>query len=495
MGRQIKLLMRLKLCNFCGINEYRFGKDPKKKRRFLMLTAVWMFLIVMMAGYIGLTIYGLCFMKMGELVPKVTAVAIAVMTLFFSFFKAGSVIFDQKTYELQIALPISKTAIVVSRFLSMYVSNLLLSLGIMAMAMIIYGALEKPQISFYIYGIIGAFFLPILPLTIATILGAGITAISSGWRHKNLISTGLTLALVIGIFGGSTLLSSQDESQLMQSLGNMAQTLEDQVAHIYPPAVWLGNVMTQGKVSGLFLLLAASIVPFLLMVLILQKYFQKICSALQTTYKAGNYQMKELSTHSLLKSLWIRELRHYFSSTIYVTNTMVGYILMVVIAGALLFTGLDKLNEMLGISGISLAAVPFLLGAMPAMMPLTAASISMEGKQWWLLQTLPIPKRTMIFSKILADLTVVFPFYLLAEVLVCIAVKPQGAMLLWYLLIPAVYIVGSAFVGLFVNMKFPVLNWESETQVVKQGAATFLTMLVAMVAVVIPIGIIIALKL
>ena len=49
----------------------------------------------------------------------------------------------------------------------------------------------------------------LLPLTVATILGAVILAVSARWKHKNLVNIGLTLLLILGVLGGSMVLSWQ----------------------------------------------------------------------------------------------------------------------------------------------------------------------------------------------------------------------------------------------------------------------------------------------
>ena len=43
---------------------------------------------------------------------------------------------------------------------------------------------------------------------------------------------------------------------------------------------------------------------------------------------------------------------------------------------------------------------PFMLAVMPAMMPTTSVSISMEGKQCWILQSLPVSKEKIIQATI-----------------------------------------------------------------------------------------------
>ena len=72
------------------------------------------------------------------------------------------------------------------------------------------------------------------------------------------------------------------------------------------------------------------------------------------------------------------------------------------------------------------------------------------------------------------NLLLVLPFYLAAEVMLFLAVRPGIMEALWTLLVPAVTIVFSCVYGITVNLHFPVLNWESEVSVVKQSASAVL---------------------
>lgn len=139
--------------------------------------------------------------------------------------------------------------------------------------------------------------------------------------------------------------------------------------------------------------------------------------------------MQAQKKSSLLKALYIKEIKRYFASNIYVLNTLIGYILMVAIAVMLAFTGIDKLEGYLTMSGgepLTLPfplgnLVPFLLSLMLMMGSTTASSISMEGKQWWIPKSLPIPARTILDSKMLVGLSLMLPAVLISGAVLVIS--------------------------------------------------------------------------
>lgn len=492
MTRQTKLLAKLSLCNLFGLNEFRFTKDSKKKTRYYLFALLWLLLLVMLGGYVCSASCGLILMGMGNLVPAVLVMSVSMVTFLFTVIKAEPVLFHKSSYESQIALPVTIRSIIASRFLSMYFTNLLLGMLVMLPGMAVYGIMEHPAFPFYLFGFLSVLFLPLLPITLASMLGALIAGLSSRWRRKNLAAILLTLLLVSAILAGSLLMSRIEEEQLVTALEELALLLEAQVRRFYPPALWVADAMVQGNPLSMLLFLGVSLGAFLLFLEALRPFYGKICGLLGAREAKGNYRMKELKANSVLRSLTERELRHYFSSTLYVTNTLIGQLMMVLLAAAILIMGIQSVESMLGMPGIVRKALPVLLGFLPAMMPMTACSISMEGKHWWMLQTLPVTRRQLVWSKVGAALLVSLPFYLLSETLLLIALKPHAADMAWQLAVPLAYILFSARAGLAINEKFPLFNWENEIRPVKQGAATFLTLLATSISALVPIGVLMA---
>lgn len=120
---------------------------------------------------------------------------------------------------------------------------------------------------------------------------------------------------------------------------------------------------------------------------------------------------------------------------------------MVAIAVMLAFTGIDKLEGYLTMSGgesltlpFSLGnLVPFLLSLMLMMGSTTSSSISMEGKQWWIPKSLPIPARTILDSKMLVGLSLMLPAVLISGAVLVISGQTGGVNPVWLFLVPGAY--------------------------------------------------------
>ncbi len=487
MTRQIRLLTKLSLYGMFGFNEFRHTKDGKKKLRYCLMGVLWVFLILMLAGYVGLTSYGLAVMGMGYLAPAVLGMLVSLVTFLFTIAKAGPVLFDQRAYEKQVALPVEAKSIIVSRFLSMYFTDMLLGLVVMLPGMAVYGAVERPGFGFYLYGAVVIFFLPLLPLTAASVVGAVIAGISGRWKRKNLVSILLTMSFVCVILVGSMSLGGLDESQLGSMMEELAGQLERQIGRLYPPAIWISRAMVSGQVAWLLAFLGVSLGSFLIFLELLGHFYSKVCQMLSAREARGNYQMQQLQAKSVMRSLVEREWRRYFASSVYVVNTLTGELMMVLLALGVALAGRDTVDRLLGLPGAVDRTLPVLLGALPVMMPLTACSLSMEGKNWWMTQTLPVARRELIWSKVNLQLIVALPFYLVSEVALIVALRPDLTEAICLLAVPAAYILFGARAGIAVNEKFPVFDWDSEAKVVKQGASAFLMMVIGLATAAVPI--------
>ena len=193
MGKQIYNLTKLQLKNIYGINVFRFTKNQKEKRQKMAMGMVIAFLIVFAACYMGGMAYGYIYLGLSKLLPAYLIMLSSIIILFFSIFKAGSVIFQKNAYDILASLPITQSAIVISRFIRMYVENMLLTFIVMLPPMVVYGVMIKPEFSFYIIGLIVTLFIPLLPITISVFIGAVITAIASRMKRKSLVSAILSI--------------------------------------------------------------------------------------------------------------------------------------------------------------------------------------------------------------------------------------------------------------------------------------------------------------
>lgn len=489
MISQVMRLCRLQLGNLFGINVIIHTKDKAKKYKFIALSVVWIMLIFMAVGYVSAFSYGLASMGMAVIIPMYLYAIASIIILFFSFFKAGNTLFAMKGYEMMISLPVSRASIIISRYLCMYFMDMLVEMLIMIPGLVVYSCFEQTSLIFYLVFILGSLFLPLLPLTISSVLGAIITAVSSRARHRSFVETILTMILALGVMIGSFWLSDNESMLTEEMLKNMADLLSQQIGGIYPPAIWFTKALS-GEIVSFCLLLGVPAVIFTVFVAILQKYFQRICGAIHSVASKNDFKMTKLKKNSHIVSLWHKELKRYFASSVYVTNTMICFAMAVILSMAVFFMGIEQIETVLGIPDIGavlIKCIPFAVSCIFCMVSTTACSISIEGNTFWQIQALPVNAKEVYDSKILVNLSVAFPFYLISVIFLGLALKPSLSELVWLVVLPVVYLCFSSVLGISVNLTFPNFEWENEVSVVKQSASMMIAMFTGVLSGVIPI--------
>ena len=479
-GKQLAALTKLQLTNLYGINVYRNLKDPKEKKKKFWMGIAYAAVAIMMMSYVGGLTYGYVYIGLADILPAYLIMLTSLIILMFSVFKAGEVIFQKNFYDMLASLPLQNSAIVISRFVRLYVENLLLAVGVMVPAIAVFGFLVKPEWGFYVIGLITAIFIPLLPITISVFVGALIVAISSRSRHKNVVSIVLSMVLVVAIMLGSMRLSTLTEEIDIQALQSLLNVILEIIGTIYPPALWLGNAMLTGDFVTCFACIGGGFSVFAFVIGLVSANYTWISEGLHSTSAKHNYKMEHLETTQTLGALYKREFKRYFSSGVYVTNTMVSPIMGILFAAAMLFVTPDQLAgmapEFYEETGVMLEMrnmFPLALAMTFSMMPITAVSVSMEGKQWWIVKTLPIRAKELLDSKLLMNLTITGPFCLLASVLVIIGQKASFMEAIWIFIVPLLTMLFSCVYGQFVNLKLPVFDWENEVSIVKQSASAF----------------------
>lgn len=478
--KQFEALTKLQLVNLYGMNVYRNLKDSKEKKKKFWLGMAYAFVIIAMMSYVGGLTYGYVYIGLADILPAYLIMIASLVILMFSIFKAGNIIFQKNSYDILSSLPVKNSSIVISRFIRMYVENLLLTVVVMLPAIVVFGVLVKPAWSFYVIGLIVTAFIPLLPITVSVFVGALIIAVSSRSKHKNLVSILLSVVLIVAIMLGGMQLSTVEENIDIEAIQNMLHMVLDIINSIYPPAVWLGQAMLTGDFLTCIGCAGAGILVFAMVMWLVSANYKWISAGLYSTNAKHDYRMENLEKTQMLGALYKREFKRYFASSVYVTNTIVSPIMGMLFAVAMFFAGPEQLEriaaEFYTESGMMLQIrnmLPMMLAMIFCMMPITAVSISMEGRQWWIIKTLPIRAKDLLDSKLLMNLSVIAPFYLISVFLVSIGQKVSPMEFVWILFVPLAAMLFSCVFGQTVNLKMAVFDWENEVTIVKQSASAF----------------------
>lgn len=475
------LLCRAALYGVLGINEARFGRDKKKRSRTRKMFVLYGVFGAMGVGYTTELSFLLMQFGLADAVLPLLALLITAVCLMFSVAHAGTQLFDLRRYEQEAALPLRPAAIVTARILTLLLENTVLSFLLVLPGGIVYGVCSGAPIMYYPLLLLAVLLLPLLPTAAAMLLGTLISGIASRMRHRNAVTTALSMAVVLAAVLLPSLTSNMEDAELVQIIGSFGTS----IGQSWPPAAWFGTGLGSLDIGRYLLFVLLSVGSFALVSLLVGRFYTAICTALSAHAARGRFKVSREQRRPLLSALYRRELSLYFSYSLYVTNTLVGNVLSIVIGGALLFGGAASFAEAFPLPPETLRMlIPFLLSLPCMLSPTTASAISVEGRRWWQLRCLPLRDAEVLGAKLLVGLTVSLPCYAVAVVLSCLALRPSGTELAALLLIPLAYCLLALALGLALNLRLPNLHWEQVAEAVKQGMALLLTMLTGFVSVV-----------
>ena len=114
------------------------------------------------------------------------------------------------------------------------------------------------------------------------------------------------------------------------------------------------------------------------------------------------------------------------------------------------------------------------------MTSITNSVISLEGRNINILKSLPIKTKEILLSKVYAALTITTIPIIIGDIILFIRFKlsifEMLLLLVFSILIPLI----SHFIGIIINLKYPKLDFDNSSEVVKQSTSSFISVLIGM---------------
>lgn len=396
--------------------------------------------------------------------------------LFANVFRIKSILFDFKDYDLLMSLPIRRSSILSSKIVSLYIIDLIYTLIIMLPGYVSYvTTLDMPHDAMFFLLLLT---IPIIPILVSIILGTIITWITSLFRNKNIGSYVVNLSIIfIALFISFTSMGLSDEVVVSQSI-NMV----DSLSKYYPFTTLFVSLLENINIINLLIYF---LIPILLMgifMIFVNKGYVSLRSKLLRQKVRNNYKVNEYKNNSPLIRLYKKELKKYFSNSMYVINTAFGCVIMIIIVLAMLFN--NDLISQLGNLEILKSNIFLVLSLFCSLSSTTNASISLEGKSLWIMKSIPVKPSIIFLSKIMVNLTILVPTVILAATFFGIYLNlPFMSRILLYI-VPLTYSIFISIMGLILNLIFPKFDFANEMNVIKQSLPVFLTTLIGMIMVI-----------
>ena len=212
---------------------------------------------------------------------------------------------------------------------------------------------------------------------------------------------------------------------------------------------------------------------------VIARSFLKIATATGSVKKV-RFEHKAVRAQSVQRALRRKELSRFAASPNYMLNCGLGIVTLPVAGIALLIKGRALAQLLDDAFGAGADIVPVLLSAalclLASMNDMAAPSVSLEGRQLWLAQSLPVTPWQVLRAKLDMQLLLTGVPVLFCA-LCAVIVLPGGAAEMALAVIAALlYTLLSALAALALGLKMPNLTWTNEITPIKQGGSVMLAL-------------------
>lgn len=456
----ILLLLKVQLYSTFSLNDLRKGRGLGKYFKLGLL----FLLVFLFSGYNLLTALSLVRLGQANLIPAYMIALVSFIIFFFSLMQSNGILFDQEKLDRLIVLPLSIREIVYEKYAFLYLLNSVFAILLMLPAGLVWFRYGASLLEFLFYLLLMGF-VSLLPLCLASLLGLCVAYIASKAPHKNLVAFLFSLLLLLGLAT-----SSIWAMRAGLSAENVGLLLTKQLTSLYPPASLFFNPQHFLWASLLLMLISFALTGLFLRYL--SRNYLKI-NQMITGVKSESkvYRSRQKSP---FMALYRREISNFMSSYLYMLNSGLGTILIIVLAISLCFMSPDVLFSSIGLRD-SREFLPLLLAGCLSISNPAAVSISLEGEEIWLLQTLPVSMRQIMMAKLALTVSLHFAALLLGLSVLVWRFSLGGLQVVDLVLISLAYSLFTALQGLVVNFHYPKFIWDNEMIVIKQSFSAILS--------------------
>ncbi|GAA0705674.1 ABC transporter permease [Paraclostridium ghonii] len=470
------LLLKIDLLNTTGINKVIQG-DKKEKVKHLLIVGAICFAIIMVA--IGL--YKMCIemsnalikINQMDLLLLIGILGISGLCLFNTIYKAPAYLYQARDYEILASLPIKDSTVLMSKMIKLMFFNYIYSFMLIIIPGLVYYTKTQVSLTFLIYIVLMYIVAPFIPIVLASVISYFLGKIASRSKYKNgiLIISSIVVFLIV-MYG------SYNMDKIVVNVSKNSESIIEVAEKIYPLTYYFIDGLKNTNIISISIFLGVSVLVFGAFIMVFSRGFNNISSNMCENHKKDNYEVKKiLKKSSPTKALLNKEIKRYLSSYIYVLNTSIGMIILIVLAIGILVMGQEKIAQIMKIcaqTDIFNIQITGMIIFCILMSCTTNSSISLEGKNIWILKTSPLDEMDILKSKIYLNILLILPISIISILAIGLKLNFDFEYIITMIILIFECSILTSLYGLYINLLYPKLDYISETEVVKRSMSSMI---------------------
>jgi len=427
---------------------------------------------------------------------------VSIVIFFFGIFYAMGIFYFSMDVENLLPLPFKPWHIMGAKFTVVLIYEYLTEIIFFAPTLISYGIKSSGGVLYYIYGVIIFLLLPIVPLVIASVINMIIMRFTNIAKNKDRFRLlGGIIAMCFGV-GINIYIQrfSQNVSQstITEMFAKGNNSLLSFATKIFPSTkIAVNSLINTTNVQGfinLILFIMIAVIALIIFIMLGELlYFKGVMGVSETTSKRKTLSNLELikstSQNSSLKIYILKELKLLFRTPIYFMNCVLMNFLWPIFFMIPVFTQkgggsqlktITKLLQDGRSAGIVLAAFFAFMVFASCSNGISTTAISREGKNLYVLKYIPMKYKQQLMAKVLSAVVLGIAGMIMVSILGIILFKISLGLLLLMLIVGIVGILLTSFIGIFIDLNFPKLQWNTEQEAVKRNFNVMISIIICL---------------
>ncbi|PER12539.1 putative ABC transporter permease subunit [Bacillus cereus] len=476
------------------LNYTDFITDKKKRWAYVFSFAAILFVGFLLFGSITHAMYeGM--IHLGQDPGMIIAMGLAIASIWvflMSITNILTVFYYSNDIEMLLPLPLKPAQIISAKFLTVLITQYVMSSFILLPIFITYGLKSGAFITYYIYMIFIYLLFPIVPLVLASLLMTVIMRYTNIAKNKDRGNIFIGIVSILFIVGINVFLqwknkSSFSEDAIADYLANNQSSLLVQMTN-YFPTTYFGAValVENANWKGPLYVLIFALISFVFFVLFYyiaeRTYLKGVIGLSTSTAKkeviSAEGLQKSTVQSSHLKAYVKKEFKTLFRTPQFFLNCIVQTFVMPIMLFFVLFvqdgnlkwiTGYIDNPKSAGLAiGVGLCASLFLMGSNV----IATTSFSRDGSSWFVNRYLPVKASDIFFAKaITAWLINVIILAVFGITMAVVAGISPVFMILWFLL-SANGLLLINLIGTRWDAQTADIHWDTEQKLFKSRYTT-----------------------
>lgn len=445
-----------------------FYGDKKEKKKYLLISCVVVLCIGVCGTYLFRNMYQICmgFGKPQEILEYLInplGLLAFLLVFFSSFLKGSGILYSDRSSDILFSYPIKTICIVLAKIFFLYLWGVIISLAFLIIPIIRYAMLLH-SVLFGILDCFQIFIFPIIPMLLGVISGYIL------YRYiRNICKSGVFIRSILSmviLFAFMLFMFFFFEKVDLNSIYRYIITKVD-ITYL------VGGVFFTHE-AGAALASIIALISGIVLIIYISKSYKKRYINLQINQQKGSTLNLSFKKNKKIYSLWKREIKRYFSIPIYLINTMLGNILLLLFV---IYSSIESekvtayFNLVSGALGLqdSMVLYSYAMSLMIILTNVTYANISIEGKNREVLKSFPVSIKELLTAKYLFHLSLTVPTICLATIILGITYHMNSYEYFLCFILPLSFSAFAGALGLFINLLSPNYEWENIIYIVKQS--------------------------